>query len=344
MFTAVSLEVDLGITTRDRKAWPRQYRRPTRRFSQLALLLGCGLLSAALTAAEPVRNGVPPKRSDVERVLSQADGQRQSRPPDRPLTIVLVADQKDHGALEHDYPRWQSRWALLLGGSAASAEKAANLAGPDLPDPAARKGAPNDRVLSAQQWPDSKQWETADLIVAFCYLAWSAPRIEQVRQYVDRGGGLVLIHSATWTKPNPSPDVAGVCGVGGFQRWRHGVVTLEMTKPDHPILLGVPATISLQDETYWPPTPAIDSQQVQVLAGSQEQTHAGQEGVSLQPMFWTYERGRGRVFGCVLGHYSATFDHPYFRLVLLRGMAWAARENPYRFDELVLRSAVVAEQ
>jgi hypothetical protein len=30
-------------------------------------------------------------------------------------------------------------------------------------------------------------------------------------------------------------------------------------------------------------------------------------------------------------------DDPYFRILLLRGMAWAAGESPYRFDELVTR-------
>jgi type 1 glutamine amidotransferase len=320
---------------------------PHGRFLPPAVGVGCGLLLAALMAAESVRGATapaPPKRADVLRVLAAVGDQRQPAAAARPLTIVLVADRKDHGNLEHDYPRWQSRWALLLGGSAASAEKAANLAGPDLPDSSVGLGVPGVRVQSAQQWPSATQWQTADLIVAFCYLSWNAPRIEQVRQYLQRGGGLVIIHSATWTKPKPSPDVAAVFGVGGFQRWRHGTMTLEIAKPSHPICLGLPRTIRWEDETYWPPTPPIDAERVQVLAVSQEQTNPGQEGVSPQPMFWIYERDKGRVFGCVPGHYSWTFDDPYFRLLLLRGMAWAARENPFRFDELILRSAAVAKE
>jgi len=54
-------------------------------------------------------------------------------------------------------------------------------------------------------------------------------------------------------------------------------------------------------------------------------------------MFYTYEYGKGRVFSCILGHYTWTFDDPYSRILLLRGMAWAAGESPYRFDRLVLR-------
>ena len=51
------------------------------------------------------------------------------------LHIVLLADEKDHGPPGnglHDYPLWQKRWALLLGGRAAAQPdvKQVNLHGP----------------------------------------------------------------------------------------------------------------------------------------------------------------------------------------------------------------------
>jgi len=308
---------------------------------KLALLLGIASLSGPIGAAEPP---IPPQRTEVERVLAAARERSSERSAERPLQIVLLADRKDHGAGEHDYPRWQSRWALLLGGAAASDAPAANLYGPDRPDRALPQGAPQVRVRTANGWPSPSQWNTADLIVAFCYLAWTPERIAETERYFRRGGGLVVIHSATWTKPQPSAEVASVLGVGGFQRWRHGTVMLETTQSDHPICLGLPAKLHLEDETYWPPTPPIDPRCVQVLAGCRERTEPGQSDTALQPMFWTYEHNPGRVFGCVLGHYSWTFDDPYFRLWLLRGMAWAANESPYRFDDLALRSAAFAER
>jgi len=71
-----------------------------------------------------------------------------------------------------------------------------------------------------------------------------------------------------------------------------------------------------------------------VLATSRERDAEGAEPVA-QPMYWTCEPGGGRVFGCVPGHFASTFGNPWFRLLLLRGIAWAARENPRRFDGLV---------
>lgn len=295
----------------------------------------------AVRAVEPP---IPPARAEVERVLAAARQQESAPAAERPLQIVLLADRKDHGPGEHDYPRWQSRWALLLGGTGSSDAPAANLYGPDRADSALSQGAPQVRVATAQQWPTGAQWDTADLIVAFCYLAWTPERIAQAARFLERGGGLVVIHSATWTKPQPAAEVADVLGVGGFRRWRHGSLVLETLQPEHPICLGLPTQLSLEDEPYWPPTPALDATRVQVLAGSREAAEAGADAVALQPMFWTYQRGPGRVFGCVPGHYCWTFDNPYFRLWLLRGMAWAARERPYRFDDLALRSAAVAAE
>ena len=92
--------------------------------------------------------------------------------------------------------------------------------------------------------------------------------------------------------------------------------------------------IELDDESYWPPTPQPVAPGYTVLAVSQEESGP-------QPMFWTCEPSGGRVFGCVLGHFTWTFDDPYFRIMLLRGIAWAGGVNPYRFDHLALQRARV---
>ena len=294
------------------------------------------LLLASVHAAE-----APPPRSldEVRAVLARAPAL-----PDadqlRELRIVLLADAKDHGAEEHDYPLWQQRWRVLLGGSQGSdARTPLNLHGPPA-DPGLddRRGAPRLKVDTAWQWPSQQQWESADAVVAFCYLPWNEARFQEVATYLARGGGLVLVHSATWTMPGPSERVAALTGVGGFTRYRHGPVELEIAT-DHPLGLGLPPRLNFLDETYWPPTPAGPPGRIQVLASSKESLGSTPDRVAPQPVFWLYEPDPGRVFGCVLGHYTWTFDDPYFRLLLLRGIAWAARESPYRLDLLALRGA-----
>ena len=252
------------------------------------------------------------------------------KPNDEKLHIVLLADEKDHGPAGnglHDYPLWQKRWALLLGGKEASEERQVNLVGPPDKDTDYRKGMPNVQVATAWHWPSEEHFQTADVIMAYCYLEWTDERLAQVRRYLEGGGGLVLIHSATWTKPKPSREVAEVGGVGGFKLFRHGAVRLDMVAPEHPICAGLPETIILKDdETYWPPTPIMEG--VTVLATSvEDKAKRGSTPKAAQPMFWTYELGEGRVFGCVPGHRTQTFDHPMFRKLLLRGMIWVAGEE-----------------
>jgi type 1 glutamine amidotransferase len=255
----------------------------------------------------------PVARADVEAALAKAGP---AAPPAKALGIVLLADRKDHGPGAHDYPLWQERWVRLFGGAAGVS------------------------VDCATGWPSDAQFASADVIAAFCYLAWTDARKAQVRRFQERGGGLVLIHSATWTKPKPDPAVAELTGVGGFTRYRHGEVRVEIVADDHPICAGLPRVVTLRDETYWPPMPAPDPKRVMTLAVSREVDSPGGPPVP-QPVFWVYGAGRGRVFGCVPGHFTWTFDDPWFRLLLLRGVAWAGGSDPRRLDPLTLEGARV---
>jgi hypothetical protein len=116
----------------------------------------------------------------------------------------------------------------------------------------------------------------------------------------------------------------------------------------------LPDTIHLLDEAYWPLKG--DRSKVTVLATSDETISKDSEQTKPEPMFYAYQSGppprpasedagagKGRVFSCILGHYTWTFDDPYFRILLLRGMAWAASESPYRFDQLVMRGALIGK-
>jgi len=228
------------------------------------------------------------------------------------LYILLLADEKDHGPAGnglHDYPLWQERWLDLLSGAEAF------------------EGQAGIQVDRAWHWPTDEQFQQANLIVAYCYLEWTDERLDQVRKYLERGGGLVLIHSASWTKPQPSHKVAEVVGVGGFELFRHGPVKLDLVAPEHPICAGLPSTILLDnDETYWPPTPLMEN--AVVLATSVEEKGArGSTPRAAQPAFWCYELGKGRVFGCVPGHSMETFENPDFRKLLMQGMKWASGKD-----------------
>jgi type 1 glutamine amidotransferase len=127
-----------------------------------------------------------------------------------------------------------------------------------------------------------------------------------------------------------------LASLGGSIRYRHGAMNVDMTPgKDHPIARNFDQLehgLNIEDEAYWKLTG--DPSQLNLIGTSVE------DGAP-QPTFWTVERGRGRVFVSIPGHYMWTFDDPAFRTLLLRGIAWTARRDVDRFNEIVLVDARV---
>ena len=312
----------------------------------LVVTISFQMISSVFAAA--VKAPKPRSRSEVKAVLAKAP-----KPPAkrklRDLNIVLVAFKKDHGPDEHDYPLWQKRWKVLLGGKKAGEEKQVNLYGPPPKGKENRvlAGAPKVQVSTAYGWPSKEQFKSANLIVMFCYVQWDEQQLEDLEEFLSRGGGFVILHPAVIipSGKNITDELTRLIGLAweyDYTRWRHGPMDLKISAPDHPICLGLPRTIHFLDEAYWPLKG--DRSKITVLATSDETISKDSDKTKPEPMFYTYEHGKGRVFSCILGHYTWTFDDPYFRILLLRGMAWAAGESPYRFDRLVIRGVPLSSK
>ncbi|MGC1273253.1 MAG: ThuA domain-containing protein [Planctomycetaceae bacterium] len=253
----------------------------------------------------------PPPRTRVE-VQSVLAGAPEPPLPARPIRVVLVAGEKDHGPGEHDYPAWQEAWSELLA------------AGDDV------------GVGTAWDWPSADDFATADVLVFYQKGLWTPERAKDIDAFLNRGGGLVYIHYAV-DGGTDAPGFAqriGLAWQGGRSKFRHGPLELGFsTGESHPIGRNL-STLKLVDESYW--NLVGDPAEVRLLA-------SGVEDGEPQPLFWTLEPSKGRVFVSIPGHYSWTFDDPLFRIVLLRGIAWAAKEPVDRFNELVTPGARLAE-
>ncbi|MHB8957460.1 MAG: HEAT repeat domain-containing protein [Pirellulaceae bacterium] len=296
-------------------------------------------LWVALRSIKAAEQPAPPARelAEVRAVLAQAPAAKY----ERPLHVVLWAGPKDHGPNEHDYPLWQKRWKVLLGGKSPDDEPILNTFGS--PQPASQEelaGAPLVSVSTAWRMPTEEQWSTADVMVMFCAPEWTAPSLKQLEHYLELGKGLVVVHMAMWQE---SPELAQLIGAAKQPQtqFRHGPLHLEVTAPNHAICRGMPETIDLIDESYF--DFVGDLSDAETLAISREM-RPQETTPRREPLFWTLARGPGRVFVCVPGHYMWTFDDPLFRLLLLRGTAWAAGELPYRFDILALRGARLRQE
>jgi len=236
----------------------------------------------------------------------------------KPIKIVLLAGKKDHGPGEHDYPAWQAKWGPMF----------AKL--------------PGVTVENAFGWPSEQQWREANLVIAYYWNhEWSDEQLRQLDDYQARGGGLVSLHAAS-IHDRDGEVLAKRLGMAFEQpkmKWRHGELDLELGMSRFPevnrLTRTFPRATSFHDETYWLATKS--DRGVHIIASAKEDGE-------WQPMLWTYETdGKGRVFGCVLGHYSWTFDDPLFRLIVLRSAAWAADQPLERFQSLATDGVKFAE-
>ncbi|HEV2949937.1 MAG TPA: ThuA domain-containing protein, partial [Gemmataceae bacterium] len=216
---------------------------------------------------------------------------------------------------------------------------------------------PAVRLSTAWEWPQQGQWDLADVIVFYFWNHdWNDERYKQLDSFLAKGGGVVVLHSASVADQDPEKlaQRIGLAFQPGRSKYRHGPLELKFRSQEsgvrgqessagnpfsrdskrsassdslspHQITAGL-STVHFLDESYWPMIGDVN--RVKVLATTEE------EGKPW-PMLWTFEPGKGRVFGCILGHYSWTFDDPICRMLLFRGLAWAAQDRFDRFMPLV---------
>lgn len=251
----------------------------------------------------------PRPKAEVDAVLLGAPKAPQKV---RPLRLVLVAGKKDHGPGEHDYPAWLKAWSALF------------------------KLADKVEVATAMEWPAKEEFGKADLMVFYQHGDWTPERAAEIDAFLERGGGLTYIHWAVDGRANVA-DFAkriGLASKGGNIKFRHGPMDLEFNKETkHPIARNLDR-LKIVDESYWMLTGDLPKDRV--LATQIEDKEP-------RPLFWTTEPAKGRVFVSIPGHYSWTFDDPLVRVVLLRGIAWSAKEPVDRFNDLVWPGAEVGK-
>ncbi len=166
-------------------------------------------------------------------------------------------------------------------------------------------------------------------------LRWGERADNALLDFVRSGKGLVIYHFSVaafdgWT------DYEKLCA----GNWRpnnghHSAAhdfTVKITDPDHPITRGLKAVFPQpKDELYanlrWQP-----ADQYHVLATAYDD-HALYQGKARQPipgagldqpMLWTVQSGKGRVFVTVLGHDVPAVQTPAFVTTFGRGAEWAA--------------------
>jgi len=134
-------------------------------------------------------------------------------------------------------------------------------------------------------------------------------------KFVENGGGLVGIHSATDSFKNS--DAYWKLMWGRFSGHGSGTFRVHITGKRHPIVQGM-EDFDITDETYrhtWHP----DSKTVVLMRRAEDG----------DPSSWVQYVGKGRVFTTGLGHGKEAWENPAFQKMIERALLWAdCKLNP----------------
>ena len=166
-------------------------------------------------------------------------------------------------------------------------------------------------------------------------LRWGERADNAFLDFVRSGKGVVVYHFAVSAFDGWSEFEKLCAGNWRPNKGQHSAAhdfTVDVKDPDHPVMRGLKGSfLQPKDELYanlrWQPA---DQYHVLATAWDDHSLYMGKmrqpvpgNGVH-QPVLWTVEYGKGRVFVTALGHDVPAIQTPAFVTTFTRGAEWAA--------------------
>jgi type 1 glutamine amidotransferase len=170
------------------------------------------------------------------------------------------------------------------------------------------------RVRSLEALPQLPLERFQGMVLYFHHNTLSEAALIALDDFVQRGGGVLAVHSATasFKEEDRYFEILG----GQFSN--HGPIqTIE-------VLPALP-----QDPTFGPISPFHVRDELyrhEYDPGNQVHFYAEIAG-EREPIVWTRRHGQGRVSYLSLGHCAGTMRHPAVQAILQRGLTWACGEK-----------------
>ena len=148
--------------------------------------------------------------------------------------------------------------------------------------------------------------------------------VENLTRAVENGVGLAGHHGGM---SDAFRDAVEYQFMVGGQRVAHpgNIVdyTVEVTKPDDPIMAGIKSFPYTSEQYYMHVDPANEVLATTTFTGE----HAPWIDGVVMPVVWKRLHGQGRVFHSTLGHQAKEFEVPEMATIMRRGLNWAARDE-----------------
>lgn len=173
------------------------------------------------------------------------------------------------------------------------------------------------RVPDKEEIPGLEALEQADLVVLYVRrMTLPEASLAKIRQYVERGGAVVGLRTASHAFQNWKSFDREI--LGGNYQGHHGndlrpTIRVAPAAEAHPLLKGVDREFISAGSLYRN-APLPEGSEV-VLTGAVSNAPA-------EPVAWTRTSAGRRVFYTSLGH-PLDFEMPAFRTLLVRGIHWA---------------------
>jgi uncharacterized protein len=162
-----------------------------------------------------------------------------------------------------------------------------------------------------------------DLVVPVITDGTLAPeKIARLLAAIRTGTGLAGYHMGLATTFRASVPFRYAASVYWVQHPGNIITyTVDVTRPDHPIMAGIENFEHTSEQYYLNYDPAVEVLATTTFSG---EFHPWRKDV-VMPVVFTTMHDKGRVFYSSLGHTADELEIPQVREILRRGLLWAAR-------------------
>ncbi len=154
---------------------------------------------------------------------------------------------------------------------------------------------------------------------------------EAFKAYIQSGGGVVGIHSATGSE-RKWPYYWAVLGGKFLRHPKMQKFVVRVKDPNHPSTKRLPATFEWEDECYYHDNMNPDIRVLLVtdpaaLDDPQKAEYPGDRFGNAMPLAWCHNYDGGRQFHTALGHKIEHYSDPLLYKHILGGILWAMGET-----------------
>lgn len=147
---------------------------------------------------------------------------------------------------------------------------------------------------------------------------WLTPQGEErIAEFVAKGGGFLVLHSALAGYPPVGPLRSVVRGHFTSHPKDHPRITVTPVVTDHPITADIDA-FSIVDEQYFV---EVDRDDTTILAEGESAEHGG------APAVWVHEIGQGRVCVITPGHTEEVARHRTMQRIVINAVDWLVHKT-----------------